>query len=165
MKIAKIMLFIVCILALGVFMVINQLTPNPGASSGNGNPGFFISWILLPLFYFMVILWVRIFRVHSINIYGYIICMFGIIVHLVTAFFYQKNQLSEYRQVIKSALIKRNGVADEEYVNAITEGLSIHVNNQYFNFNTYFMFLTFSIFVAIVYILWDIWEKKKEKQM
>ena len=50
-------------------MFINQMTPIPGASSGNGNPGFFISWILLPLFYFMVILWVRIFRVHSINIY------------------------------------------------------------------------------------------------
>ena len=158
------MLFIICILALGVFMVINQMTPIPGASSGNGNPGFFISWILLPLFYFMVILWVRIFRVHSINIYVSLICMFGIIVHLITAFFYQKSQLSEYRQVIKSALMKRNGVVDEEYVNAITEGLSIHVNNQYFNFNTYFMFLTFSIFVANVYFLWDIWEKKKEKQ-
>ena len=34
-------------------MFINQMTPIPGASSGNGNPGFFISWILLPLFYFM----------------------------------------------------------------------------------------------------------------
>ena len=78
--------------------------------------------------------------------------------------FYQKSQLSEYRQVIKSALMKRNGVVDEEYVNAITEGLSIHINNQYFNFNTYFMFLTFSIFVANVYFLWDILEKKKEKQ-
>ncbi len=163
-KIAKITLFVVSILALGVFLLVNQMTPFPGTSSGNGNPALLIAWIPIPLLIFMVILWVRIFRVHSIRNTVFIISIVGILVHLTVAFFYQKNELNEYRQVIKDALIKRNGVADAEYIQSITSGLSFHVNNQYFNINTYFMFVTFSIFVAIVYTLWDHWEKKGEIQ-
>ncbi|MFC6039664.1 hypothetical protein ACFPYN_09560 [Paenisporosarcina macmurdoensis] len=162
MKIAKITLFVVSILALGVFLLVNQMTPNPGTSSGNGNPALLIAWILIPLLIFMVILWVRIFRVHSISTTIFIISIFGILVHLTVAFFYQKNALNEYRQVIQDALIKKYSVADEEYIQRITSGLSFHVNNQFFNIYTYFMFLTFSIFVAIIYIFWDDWEKKKE---
>jgi hypothetical protein len=164
MKIAKITLFVVSILALGVFLLVNQMTPNPGTSSGNGNPALLIAWILIPLLIFMVILWVRIFRVHSINTTIFIISIFGILVHLTGAFFFQKNALNEYRQVIQEALIKRNGVADADYIQSITSGLSFHVNNQYFNINTYFMFLTFSIFLAIVYNFWDLWEKKESQK-
>ncbi|MGX2959602.1 hypothetical protein JNUCC23_10095 [Peribacillus sp. JNUCC 23] len=164
MKIAKITLFVVSILALGVFLLVNQMTPIPGASSGNGNPALLIAWILIPLLILMVLLWVRIFHVHSISNTVFIISIFGILVHLTVAFFYQKNELNEYRQVIKDALIKRNGVADTEYIQSITSGLSFQVNNQYFNINTYFMFVTFSIFVAIVYTLWDLWEKKEKSQ-
>ena len=164
MKFAKITLFIVNILALGIFLIVNQMTPTPGTSSGNGNPALLIAWILIPLLIFMVILWVRIFHVNSISTTVFIISIFGILVHLAVAFFYQKNELNEYRHVIKNAFINRDGVADPEYIQSITSGLSIHVNNQYFNTNTYFMYVTFSIFVAIVYTLWDIWEKKEKSQ-
>ena len=164
MKFAKITLFVVNILVLGVFLLGKQMTPIPGTSSGNGNPAILIAWFLIPVLIFVVILWVRIFRANSISITFFIISIFGILVHLTVAFFYQKNELNEYRQVIKNALINRDGVADAEYIQSITSGLSIHVNNQYFNINTYFMFVTFSIFVAIVYTLWDLWEKKEKSQ-
>ena len=66
---------------------------------------------------------------------------------------YRQKELNEYREVIKNVLLKRHGVADAEYIYAITSGLSFHINNQNFNINTYFMFVTISILVAIVYIL------------
>lgn len=158
LKSTKIVLIVVYVVVLVVFLVINQMTPRPGTSSGNGNPALLLACVLLPLFYYIVILWIRIFRVHSINIYVFIGCMFGIIVHQIIAFFYQKSEWNEYRQVIKNAEFKRYGIVDEEYFHAITNGLSIHGNNQYFNYNTYFMFVTFSLFVAIVC---NLLEKKK----
>lgn len=149
------MLIVVGILALGVFLLINQMTPEPGTTSGNGNPALLIALILIPLFIIMVILWVRIFRMRSISTPVYIFGIVGILSHLTIAFMYRQKELNEYREVIKDALISRDGVADAEYVQAITSGLSIHINNQNFNINTYFMFVTFSILVAIVYLLSD----------
>ena len=162
MKGVKIILLIVYLLVLGVFLLINQMTPIPGASSGNGNPALFIAWVLLPFLYFLVLLWIRILRMYSINSFFSLGGLLAIIIHQFTAFSYQKREINEYRQVIKNELFKRYGNVDEEYVQMITKGLSIHVNNQYFNLNTYFMFVTFSILVAIVCILWI---RKKEKNM
>lgn len=164
MKFAKVKLFVIHILALGIFLIVNQMTPNPGDTSGNGNPALLIVWILIPILIFMVILWVRIFRMSSISTTVFIISIFGILVHLTVSIFYQKNELNEYREVIKIALINREGVADTQYIQSITSGLDIHVNNQNFNINTYFMFVTFSILLAIVYTLWNTWEKKEKSQ-
>ena len=164
MKFAKVKLFIVHILVLGIFLIVNQVTPSPGDTSGNGNPALLIIWILIPLLIFIVILWVHIFRMSSISTTVFIISIFGILVHLTVSFFYQKNELNEYREVIKIALIKREGVANAQDIQSITSGLDIHMNNQNFNINTYFMFVTFSILLAIIYTLWNTWEKKEKSQ-
>ncbi|MGE7909326.1 hypothetical protein [Lysinibacillus xylanilyticus] len=164
MKFAKVKLFIVHILVLGIFLIVNQVTPSPGDMSGNGNPALLIIWILIPLLIFIVILWVHIFRMSSISTTVFIISIFGILVHLTVSIFYQKNELNEYREIIKIALIKREGVANAEYIQSITSGLDIHMNNQNFNINTYFMFVTFSILLAIIYTLWNTWEKKEKSQ-
>jgi len=163
-KFARVKLFIVHILVLGIFLIVNQVTPSPGDTSGNGNPALLIIWILIPLLIFIVILWVHIFRMSSISTTVFIISIFGILVHLTVSIFYQKNELNEYREVIKIALINREGVANAQDIQSITSGLDIHMNNQNFNINTYFMFVTFSILLAIVYTLWNIWEKKEKSQ-
>lgn len=80
MKFAKVKLFIVHILVLGIFLIVNQVTPSPGDTSGNGNPALLIIWILIPLLIFMVILWVHIFRMSSISTTVFIISIFGILV-------------------------------------------------------------------------------------
>ncbi|WP_068985581.1 hypothetical protein [Lysinibacillus xylanilyticus] len=116
MKFAKVKLLVVHILALGIFLIVNQMTPNSGDTSGNGNPALLIVWILIPILVFMVILWVRIFRMSSISNTVFIISIFGILVHLTVSFFYQKNELNEYREVIRIALLNREGVADAQYM-------------------------------------------------
>jgi len=163
MKFTKITLIVVSILALGVFLIINQMTPEPGTTFGNGNPALLVASILFPSFIIMVILWVRIFRKLLISTTIYIISICSLLTHLTVALLYRQKELNEYREVIKNALLNRDGVADVEYVYAITSGLSFHINNQNFNINTYFMFVTFSILVAIVYILSDNLGKEKRK--
>ncbi|WP_432355469.1 hypothetical protein [Sporosarcina sp. A2] len=107
----------------------------------------------------MVILWVRIFHVHSFGNTAFIISIFVILVHLTGAFLYQRTELIEYRHLITDALTKKEGIANAESIESITTGLSIHMNNQYFNMNTYLMYVTFSILIAIVFSIWE----KKEK--
>ena len=155
MKIAKITLLVASILSLGIFLLSKQMTPIPGTTSGNGNPALFLSLILIPLFVLMVILWIRILNVHSFSNNVLIIGILGIFIHLTVGLLYQRNALIEYRQIIEDALFKKEGVVDAEYLQSITSLFSIHVNNQYFNLNTFFMFVTFSILVAILYTIWE----------
>ncbi|KOS61680.1 hypothetical protein FJQ98_17825 [Lysinibacillus agricola] len=153
MKVAKITLFITSLVVLLMFYVSNRMTVSPVTISGNGNPALIVVAILLPIFILMVILWVRILQVHSISKR---FCIVGIIltfVHLIMAFIYQRISLANYREVIKDALIEKNGKVDDQYVQNITTVLDIHVNNQYFNVNTFFMFNSFSIFIALVFYL------------
>lgn len=160
MRIAKSTLFIVSVLSLAAFLIAHQMTPTPGSTSGNGNPALLLVFLLIPLFVVMVLLWVRIFNVHSFSNITFVISIIVILIHLTAAFIYQRLKFVEYRQLIEDALLKTDGVADAEYLQIITSVLSIHVNNQYFNINTYFMFVTSSILIAILYTVWE----RKEKE-
>jgi len=164
MKFDKIALLVLYLLAIGVFIIANQMTPDPGTASGNGNPALAIVWILFPLFIAIVILWVRIFRLSRMNIAIYISSIFALLIHLLVASVYRQKELNDYRELIKNVLLNREGVADEDYIQAITSGLSFHINHLNFNLNTYVMFVSFSLLVAIVYTLWNIWEIKNESQ-
>ncbi|MFF2176164.1 hypothetical protein ACFVT8_06875 [Lysinibacillus sp. NPDC058147] len=155
MKGAKLKLFITSLVVLLLFYLMNQMTTRPGTISGNGNPALIVVTILIPLFILMVFLWGRIFRVHSINQRFSIVGIILTFVHLTIAFIYQRIALANYRNIIKDALIKEGGEVDNQYLQDITTGLTIHVNNQYFNLNTFFMFISFSIFIALAFYLWD----------
>ena len=160
MRAAKVTLLILSLIALSVFQVINRMTVNPTTSSGNGNPALLLGAVLIPIFILMVLLWVRVLRVHSVKIRTSLLGLLAISIHLVIAFKYHKHVLNQYREFIKNAFIEKSGTVDLQYVESITSFLGIHVNNQYFNLNTFFMFLTFSIFIAFAYHLWDLVEEK-----
>ncbi|KOY83540.1 hypothetical protein I6G82_07410 [Lysinibacillus macroides] len=57
------------------------------------------------------------------------------------AIVYQRIALANYREVIKEAWLQQNGTADLQYIKDITTGLTIHVNNQYFNLYRFFLFI------------------------
>lgn len=165
MKVAKITLLITSLVVLLLFYLSNRMTVSPVTISGNGNPALIVVAILLPMFFLMVILWVRILKVHSISKRFYIVGIILTFVHLILAFIYQRISLTNYRDVIKDALIEKNGEVDDRYVQSITTVLDIHVNNQYFNINTFFMFISLSIFIAlVVFYLLDSQEEKIENK-
>lgn len=152
MKASKMILISLLIFVFCIFMFINQMmTVSPGASSGNGNPALLFMFLLVPLFLVIVILWAQLFQAHYVPIRNIILGMFIIIIHLTAGFFYQKQALDKYRDVLKNAYFERDGSVDAQYIQDITRGITIHVNNQYFNINTFFMFVTSSVFVAALF--------------
>jgi len=160
LKGTKLTLFITSLGVLLLFYVSNQMTARPGTISGNGNPVLIVVTLLLPLFIFIVILWRRIFGVHSISQSFSIIGIILTFVHLIIAFIYQRISLANYREIIKDAYFEKYGEVDSQYIQDITTGITIHVNNQYFNVNTFFMFISFSIFIALAFYLWESHENK-----
>lgn len=161
MKASKIILISLLIFVFSIFMFIKQMmTVSPGTSSGNGNPALLFMILLVPLFFVIVMMWVQIFQVHSVPIRYMFISMFFMIIHLTAGFFYQKQSLEKYRDVLKNAYFERDGMVDMQYIQDITTGMTIHVNNQYFNLNTFFMFVTTSVFIAALFYLLQRFESR-----
>lgn len=139
------------------------MTVMPGTASGNGNPALLIVLILIPLMILMVTLWIRIMKIQFIKVKFLIVGMVLIVIHWIIAFIYQMREFEDYKEVIKNALLERNGVVSAEYLDDITSIFSLNVNNQYFNLNTFFMFLTLSIFIAAFFCIWDRLEESHTK--
>ncbi|MDZ5474001.1 hypothetical protein SM124_19965 [Bacillus sp. 31A1R] len=73
-----------------------------------------------------------------------------ILLHIIGGTLYQTISFRNYRDFLAEVYKQNFGFTDWEYINQITSFMSIHVNNQYFNINTFLMFTTLSIFIAIV---------------
>jgi hypothetical protein len=148
----KIVLVSFILISLLLFFAANQLTPNPGQSSGNGNPAILILLILLPILCYMVVLLVKLLEIYSIKPSLYLSSIFLIVLHWIVGFLYQHASIVRYREILSEAYNEIHGFVDWEYILQITSVLSIHVNNQYFNINTYFMFLSLSLLLAILIV-------------
>ncbi|MFS0816172.1 hypothetical protein ABC382_04235 [Lysinibacillus sp. 1P01SD] len=153
MKATKLVLLAVQLIVLVLFMGIHLMTATPGSSSGNGNPALLLLMIVVPLFIIMVLLWQRIFRYYKLTKQVVIIGLLFTSLHIIAGIMYQRMELDNYRGVIEKALIKQYGYADQQYLLDITSGLTIHVNNQYFNLNTFFMLVSFSVFIALLWLV------------
>lgn len=161
MRAAKITILVLTIISFGLFQVINRMTVSPTTSSDNGNPALLIAFILVPIFAWIFLLWLRILRVHAVQMKTTVIGLVVTSIHLITSSLYQRHALHHYREFIKSEILKKEGSVDAHYVDSITSFLSIHVNNQYFNINTFFMFLSCSLLLALAYYSWDLFDAKK----
>lgn len=148
MKKTTITLIVITLLTVALFAVSHIMTVSPGSTSGNGNPVLLVFFLLVPIVPVFIFIWQRFFN--HWNLSGkQISIVFALgILHLVGGFLFQRMKFEEYKEVIRQALIEREGYADLDYLNSITSGLTIHVNNQYFNTNTFLMFLTATILLA-----------------
>lgn len=136
-----------------LFYLINSMNPYPGQSSGTGNPAIILMFILGPLFCYLVILWVELFKKVNLKPTMLVLGIVAILTHLLVGFLYQKGSFIKYRNILQDAYHERHGFVDHVYIDQITSLFSIHVNNQYFNLNTYLMFLTLSILLAFLVII------------
>lgn len=156
----KITLLLLYSLSAILFWGIHQMTPDPGTTSGNGNPGLLLAGLLIPLFIISVVVWVRIFRSRTISNRAYKFSIVAIILHLISAHLYRLSELIGYRRYIEGVLFTKDGTVDIDYVMAITSGLSIHINHLNFSVNTFFMFISFTILIACINVLVQRWEKE-----
>lgn len=74
--------------------------------------------------------------------------------YIIAGYAYQLHRLDIYREIQAAAFESRYGEADWAHIESITDGiLSIHMNNQFFNWNTYFMMIAFSLLLCFLYKL------------
>lgn len=99
MKKEIIFLFSICLLAIPLFWFGYLMNPNPGSSSGNGDPAIIIMCILLILFITMVYNWIKIINKYSIKSSIYILGILIISVHLIVSFLSQRNSFLNYKEV------------------------------------------------------------------
>ncbi|WNF38360.1 hypothetical protein RJD24_08035 [Bacillaceae bacterium IKA-2] len=144
---------IISVISAVLFYLSNLMNPSPGQSSGNGNPAIIFMFILVPLFCYLVILWVKLFKKVNLKPTMLVLGIVAIATHWMVGFFYQKGSLIKYKNILQDAYHEQHGFVDNVYIDQITSLFSIHVNNQYFNLNTYLMFLTLSILISSLVII------------
>ncbi|MGC6587723.1 hypothetical protein ACPV3A_22590 [Paenibacillus sp. Dod16] len=155
MKIKRfIWLFISALLCLLVVLFGNAMTPKLGTSSGNGNPAILLFIPLSILFLVLVIQWIRVFKDVKMSLISLSLLIFTLAGYIIVGYVYQLRRLEVYRQIQAEAFESEYGKVDWTHIESITSGiLSIHMNNQFFNVNTYFMMMAFSLLLCFLYKL------------
>lgn len=150
MKKELLLLFSIYIIAIPLFWIGNYLTPSTSLASGNGNPAFVVMFIVFILFLIMVYCWMKIF-IHypikrSISLLGIVL----ILAHLTLAFLHQRKSALEFKEIFAERYEEFFGYVDWTYVDQATSLFSIHLNAQFFNLNTYFMYITAAIMLSLI---------------
>ncbi|WHY87360.1 hypothetical protein QNH39_05755 [Neobacillus novalis] len=128
------------------------MNPEPGQTSGNGNPAILLLGVIVIMFCCLVYLWTKILNDNAIKP---VVLSVGIIVtfiHLVISIFYQRSAFLKYKIVLAETYKEDFGFIDWQYIESITSFMSIHVNQQYFNLNTYFMFLSAPVLLSLLIV-------------
>ncbi|WP_156337289.1 hypothetical protein [Paenibacillus dakarensis] len=147
-----------------LFLFGNSMTTTPGASSGNGNPAILLLIPIFMLFIILILQWVHLLKNMIFSLRTFTILLISIVIHFTVGIYYQVIMHSKYRDVLATVYKERFGVVDWEYINSITTGFTIHINNQFFNCNTYFMLVSLSIFFWGLSNLIKGWFNKKTRQ-
>ncbi|WP_339294470.1 hypothetical protein MKY82_23385 [Paenibacillus sp. FSL W7-1279] len=147
-------LFISALLCLLVVLFGNAMTPKLGTSSGNGNPAILLFIPLSILFLVLVNQWIRVFKDVKMSLISLSLLIFTLAGYIIAGYVYQLRRLEVYRQIQAEAFESEYGKVDWTHIESITSGiLSIHMNNQFFNVNTYFMMMAFSLLLCFLYKL------------
>lgn len=147
-------LFINALVCLILVLLGNAMTPRPGVSSGNGNPAILLLIPLGILFSVLVYQWIRILKNVKMAPSVSSLLIIALAGYIIAGYAYQLHRLDIYREIQAATFESRYGEADWAHIESITDGiLSIHMNNQFFNWNTYFMMIAFSLLLCFLYKL------------
>lgn len=149
----KILLIINLVILSLLFLFGNSLTTIPGRSSGNGNPAIMLLIPLSILFIILILQWIYLFKDKKISLKNLLTGLIVIVVHFLVGINYQLVRHRKYRNFLAEVYEDNYGFKDWEYINSITTGFSIHINNQFFNWNTFFLLVSLSIFIWLLFCL------------
>ncbi|MGG3506564.1 hypothetical protein ABES58_13910 [Paenibacillus lautus] len=145
-------LFINVLVCLILVLLGNAMTPKPGTSSGNGNPVILLLIPLSILFLVLVLQWIRMFKDLKMSLSKLSMLILALAGYIIAGYVFQLHRLEIYRDIQADAFELRYGEVDWNHIESITTGiLSIHMNNQFFNWNTYFMMIAFSLLLCFIY--------------
>ncbi|WP_421385310.1 hypothetical protein ACOJQI_11260 [Bacillus salacetis] len=128
------------------------MNPEPGQTSGNGNPAILFLFILVIMFFSFVYLLTKVLFALNVKLLVLRVGMALALLHLVISFLYQRSAFAKYKKTLAERYKEDFGFVDWQYIDSITSFMSIHVNKQFFNVNTYMMFLTASLFFSLLLV-------------
>ncbi|PKR76763.1 hypothetical protein CEY16_13160 [Halalkalibacillus sediminis] len=164
MKKRYIFLTLTCLLTGGLFYLIHQAAPSPEMYSSNGNPVLLLIPLIFILFCILVALWSKVLAQSNLKISWLVIGMVVIIIHWSLGLVYQQVLFQNYRKILVDAHKEHYEVIDWAYINQATDTwVSTHVNGLLYNINTFFMFLTLSIFVSLIILLFNKYINNRNK--
>ncbi|MGN7356185.1 MULTISPECIES: hypothetical protein [unclassified Paenibacillus] len=99
------------------------------------------------LFIILVLQWVALFKNTKLSCAKIVILWLIIAGHFTIGIYYQMTSYRKYRIFLSRVYEEKFGEIDWPYIKSITSGLSIHINNQYFNGNTFLLFVSLSLFI------------------
>ncbi|ADU29245.1 hypothetical protein [Evansella cellulosilytica] len=134
------------------FFLINVMGSSPGDTSGNGNPAIILMMLLVPLFCFFIYFSYKFFTQVTHQSKSLVYMVIAIVAHLLVGLVYQIYAFRNYKKLLQDVYYEEFLTVDYDYIDQITSFLSIHVNSQYFNINTFFMFLSLSMFIPVLII-------------
>jgi hypothetical protein len=135
-----------------VFLFGEMMTTKPGGISGNGNPAILLLVPISILLITLVICWSYAFKNKNISSIFIKVSMAIVVLHMVLGAVYQVQSFKKYKDYLAEIYNEKHGYVDWPYIHSITDGLTIHVNNQYFNVNTFMMCVSFSFFLFLVIV-------------
>lgn len=148
---SKLLLAILYFLTAGIFLLCNlTASSKPPFSAGNGNIAIVIVFILIPITVSIVWILSILLRHVEIKKTQIIILLLFLISHICFGIMYQFSKLDDYREILANEYFNFMGFHDIEYIHMITVGFSMQLNNQYFNINTWFVFLSFTILSSLL---------------
>ncbi len=141
----------------GIFYLFNITAPEPGMSSGNGNPAILFLFILIPIGIILIFLWnylLKIISPYKRVLFSILLVIVGYWVYGVYHYLsFQEN----YREAIKAAYLEKSQPVDEEFITDLSSSfLSMSSNVVYFNLNTFILFMLSIIFLSIIFYLVNI---------
>jgi hypothetical protein len=103
---------IISIISAVLFYIIHLMNPSPGQSSGNGNPAIILMFILVPLFCYLVILWIKLFKKVNLNPTLLLLSIVVIATHWMVGYFYQRGSLIKYKNILQEAYHEHHGFVE-----------------------------------------------------
>ncbi|WP_316568750.1 hypothetical protein [Neobacillus sp. YIM B06451] len=135
-----------------IFWICNLTNPEPGQTSGNGNPAILLLGVILIMFCCLVYLWIKILNEKTIKPEALSFGVSVTFIQLVISILYQRGAFLKYKNHLAEMHKEDFGFIDWQYIESITSFMSIHVNKQYFNLNTYLMFISASILLSLLIV-------------
>lgn len=139
----------------GLFYLIHLFTVTPGTISGNGNIAILFMMPLPILFLVSIYCWYHLFKKVTVRpsllVGGLLLLATGITAGIM----YQRQRFYQYREYLFDVHKEIHGLEDWEYILDITSGgiYSPHVNNQFFNLNTYLIYIACSLLLSILIVI------------
>lgn len=148
---SKLILAILYSLTAGIFLLCNlTASSKPPFSDGNGNIAIVFVFILIPITVSIVWILSMLLRHVEIKKTQMNVFVLFLILHICLGIMYQFSKLDDYRDMLANEYFDFMGFHDIDYIHMITVGFSMQLNNQYFNINTWFVFLSFTILSSML---------------